>query len=299
MQFQNKSLPLRAGIALLLAASAQDVLACSTCKCGDYTITLLGAEKPYSGRFRLGLDSLYRSEAQGAGLDRQEASEFRTTLGLAYSLSPDLTLAAQLPFVRKEIESPNLARQEAQGLGDIDLTARWVLFRQGGESGRHLAGLRGGLRLPTAAQVETGGQKLDIDVQPDAGALVPSLGGWYGYYRFPWFATVSATFFKYGEGHQNFHGGDVALVSALAQYGISQTLALQLGIDARQSGKNKFSGVSDPDSGGFLSMGFAGVAVRLGEDLLLNAGAQLPVAESLNGEQDEDTSFRVGLTYDF
>jgi hypothetical protein len=285
-------------IATLLPGQA---LACSTCKCGDNTLTLLGSEKAYGGRFRVGVDVLLRSESSGEpGVDEQATDEVRTTLGLAYSLSPDLTVALQIPLVRKEIQAANLAQQKASGLGDIDLAGRWVLVRSGGLSGRHLAGLRAGVRLPTAAEVEDGdGELLDIDVQPDAGATAPNIGGWYGYYRFPWFATVSATYFTFSEGHQEFQAGDAGLYSALAQYGLSQNLALQLGLDARQSRRNRFSGVADPDSGGLLTMAFVGAAVRFGPDLLLHGGVQLPLIENMNGVQDEDPNFRVGLTYDF
>ncbi|HEY1076738.1 MAG TPA: hypothetical protein VGE51_08610 [Fontimonas sp.] len=286
--------------AALLGAGPLPALACSTCKCGDYTITLLGTEKPYAGRIRFAADTLFRSETVGSGVTEQETEERRLTLGLAYSFSENLTLTLQVPFVNKTLDSASLAAQEAEGLGDIDLGARWVLYRDGAVSGRHLAGLNAGLRLPTAEQVEDGnGQRLDIDVQPDAGATVPSVGGWYGYYRFPWFASVSANYFLYEEGHQNFRGGDVALVSALAQYGITTSVALQLGLDTRHSEKNEFSGVADPDSGGLLTMAFVGAAVRLGDDLLLHAGVQLPLIENLNGEQDEGNSLRLGIGYDF
>ncbi len=285
--------------ALAAAVSSNAALACSTCKCGDYTITLLGSEKAYSGRFRAAVDYVYRSESAGVGAGEQETTEQRTTLGLAYSFSDDITLALQVPFVRKEIEAGNLARQEAEGLGDIDLTARWTLYRNGAVSGRHLAGVRAGVRLPTADEVKADGELLNIDVQPDAGATVPSLGAWYGYYRFPWFATATITAFKYGEGNQQFEGGDAVVVSTLAQYGLTQTFALQLGVDARWSGRNRFSGVADPDSGGTLAMAFAGAALRIGEDFLVHAGAQLPLIEELNGRQDEDPALRVGMTYDF
>ncbi len=287
--------------AALLSAASQPAMACSTCKCGDYTITLMGTEKPYGGRLRFALDYLHRSESQGSGVNRQETDEQRALFGVSYSVSEDLALAIQVPWVRKEIELGNLARQEARGLGDIDLSARWVLYRSDeGVSGRHLAGLRGGVRLPTAEQIkDSAGQRLDIDAQPDAGATVPSLGAWYGYYRFPWFATVSATYFQYGEGHQNFHGGDVGLVSALAQYGLTTSFALQLGVDARHTAKNEFSGAADPNSGGTLAMAFVGVANRFGEDFLLSAGVQLPVIKDLNGAQTEDANFRIGIAYDF
>jgi hypothetical protein len=284
--------------ALISATCAVPAWACSTCKCADNTITLFGTEKAYTGRFRLALDHYLRSEVAGSGAGRQVTDEARSTLGLGYSLTADLTLAVQIPFVRKEIEAGNLARQEASGLGDVDVTARWVLYRSGALTGRHLAGLRGGVRLPTADEVKDNGVKLNIDVQPDAGATAPNLGAWYSYYRFPWFATASATYFTFTEGHQDFQGGDALIVSVLGQYAVSEKLALQLGVDARDSDKNAFSGVADADSGGFLAMGYVGLVRRLGDDLLLYAGYQSPLVERLNGEQEEGNALRVGLTYD-
>jgi hypothetical protein len=294
----------RSAWALTVAVSAAwtpQALACSTCKCGDYTITLFGAEKSFENRFRVAADLIYRSESQGQpGVAERSTEERRTLLGVSYSVNEDLSLAVQVPFVRKEIEDNNLARQKAEGLGDIDLVARWTLYRQGEASGRHLAGLRFGVRLPTADQVrDGGGNRLDIDVQPDAGATVPNLGGWYAYFRFPWFVSLSATYFSFGDGHQEFAPGDAMVASALAQYGVSQRVALQFGVDARYSQKNRFSGVDDPDSGGTLAMAFGGVAVRLYEDLLLNAGIQAPLLDELNGHQEEDPSYRIGVAYDF
>ena len=287
-------------LAGLAAALPSYAWACSTCKCGDYTITLLGSEKPYAGRLVAAIDYLLRSESAGEGLEKQDTDEQRLTLGLAYSFNQDWTLAVQVPFVHKEISSLDLSRQEAEGLGDIDLTARWVAFRSAdGVSGRHLAGLRGGVRLPTADQVHDHGELLDIDVQPDAGATAPNLGAWYAFFSYPWFASASATYFHYTEGHQNFHGGDVGLVSVLGQYALTQTLALQLGVDARQAGKNEFSGVPDPDSGGFLAMGSAGLVWRIGDDLVLSGGGQVELVEHLNGTQQEDPTLRLGISYDF
>lgn len=273
--------------------------ACSTCKCADNTITLFGTEKAFSGRFRIALDHYVRAETSGTGVGEQTTDEARTTLGIAYSLTPDLTLALQIPYVQKELESASLARQEASGLGDIDLSARWVLYRSGALTGRHLAGLRGGVRLPTSDEVEEDGVLLDIDVQPDAGAAAPNIGAWYSYYRFPWFLNLSASYYHFGEGNQDFQAGDSMLASLLAQYGINEKLAAQAGLDLRHSDRNEFSGQVDADSGGTLGMGFVGVAIRVGEELLLNAGYQSPILEDLNGEQKEDSTFRVGMAYDF
>ncbi|MGH8429995.1 MAG: hypothetical protein ACREUF_06300 [Solimonas sp.] len=287
--------------AVAVGAWSSPALACSTCKCGDYTITLLGAEKAFSGRFRAAVDYIDRSESQGQpGVDQRRTDEQRMLLGFAYSFNDRFTVAAQLPLVRKKIVEANLASQEAEGLGDIDLVGRWSLYRSNGEVLRHAAGLRFGVRLPTAEEVEDRqGNTLDLDVQPDAGATAPNLGGWYAYYRFPWFLTASATYFLYGDGHQDFSPGNAATAALLGQYAVNPALALQLGLDSRYSLRNQFSGITDPDSGGFLASLSAGLAYRIGEDLLLNAGAQIPAIEDLNGEQDEDTTYRVGVTYDF
>lgn len=286
-------------LALAMEATPLSGWACSTCKCADNTITLFGTEKAFSGRFRVALDYYVRSESSGSGVGEQTTDEERTTLGIAYSLTPDLTLALQIPYVQKELESASLARQEASGLGDIDLSARWVLYRSGALTGRHLAGLRGGVRLPTSDEVEEDGVLLDIDVQPDAGATAPNIGAWYSYYRFPWFVNISASYYTFSEGNQDFQAGDTLLASLLAQYGLNEKLAVQAGLDLRRSDKNEFSGVTDPDSGGTLGMGFVGLAMRVGEELLLNIGYQSPVLESLDGEQEEDAAFRVGMAYDF
>jgi hypothetical protein len=299
MHFPTRGAAVMAGLAAALLQTPAH--ACSTCKCGDYTISLFGAEKPFASRFRIGLDYLHRSETQGdPGVFARKTDEQRLLLGLSYNLTEDLSFAVQAPFVRKQISDSNLARQEAEGFGDVDLIGRWTLYREGGISGRHLAGLRFGLRLPTTEQVRDGnGDKLDIDVQPDAGATVPNLGGWYAYFRFPWFVTATATYFSFGDGHQDFSPGDAFVASALGQYGIGQALALQLGVDARHARKNRFSGVTDEDSGGTLAMAFGGVAVRVLDELVISAGVQLPLINDLNGFQEEDPVYRLGLAYDF
>ncbi|ULQ47819.1 hypothetical protein JN531_005890 [Flagellatimonas centrodinii] len=285
-------------LALLGASSA--ALACSTCKCGDYTINLFGAEKPFEQRFRVGADLLIRSESQGdPTVNARETEETRLLLGLAYSLNEDVTVALQLPFVRKTLEDNTLARQEAEGFGDADLVARWVLYRQGAVSGRHLAGVRAGVRLPTSEQVrDSSGARLDIDVQPDAGAWAPNVGAWYGYYRFPWNVNATVTWLQFANGRQGFDPGNALVASVHGQYGVTQTVALQAGLDARYAQRNRFSGVVDPDSGGTLAMVFAGAAVRLFDELILNAGVQLPLLDRLNGVQEEDPVVRFGFAYD-
>ncbi len=285
---------------VVLALPSGPALACSTCKCGDPTITLTGSEKPYAGRFRIGLDYLVRSETEGnpAALEATTDEE-RLTLGLVYSVNQRLTLLARIPYVWKERRDNTLAFMEADGFGDIDLIARYHL--QPERNRRHLYGITGGVRLPTTEEVEdANGQALDIDVQPDAGATSVSLGGFYQYFAAPWFHTASASYVHYtGEGFQGFDPGDSIVGSLRTQYAWSYGLAGQLGLDFRHSGRDQFNGQPDDDSGGFLGNLWLGVAGRVGQELLLYAGVQIPVIDDLNGHQEEDSALQIGLTYDF
>jgi len=290
-----------AAAALLALSAAPPAWACSTCACGDYTITLMGAEKPYAGRLRGAIDFSARSETKGRSgqLDYRDIDEWRTSIGLSYSLDPRLTLGAQLPLVRKRVRSGNLGEIESRGLGDADLLLRWVAW-QDKEMPRHMAGVRAGLRLPTSAQIsDDNGDLVDIDAQPDPGAAAPSLGLWYGYYRFPLFISASGYTMAYGDGNQGFEPGDAFVGSLSAQYALTDALAVQAGLDARHTRTNRFSGVDDPDSGGSLAMGFLGAALRFGPDLLVHAGVQLPLHDALDGAQQEDTAYRAGVAYDF
>jgi len=287
-----------AGLLLLVPSTA--ALACSTCKCGDPTITLLGSEKAYANRIRIGLDTLWRSESQGEpGISERETEEWRSQLGLAWSPVSSLTLAAQIPWVHKEIENPNLARQEAEGLGDIDLLARWTAWDSGSLAGRHLAGLRVGVRLPSADTVTVAGEPLDIDVQPDAGATAPNIGAWYAWFDFPWLINVAATWYAYGDGHQGFEPGDAGVLSIHGQYALNERWATQFGVDARYADYNAFDGERDEDSGGFLAMAWTGIALRLTPDVVVNAGAQWPLFDDFHGTQDEDPAFRASIVFDF
>lgn len=285
-------------LAAALVTAAPSALACSTCACGDYSITVTGLEKPYAGRLRGSLDGSSREESTGAGATLETIEEQRYTLGLSWSPDERLTFSAQLPWVRKHIVDAG-GSLDTDGLGDADLVARLVTFRSEGPVPRHLAGVRLGVRLPTAELVRDGsGAPLDPDAQPGPRAAAPNLGAWYGYYRLPFLLSASVAYLDYATGAQDFRPGNATVGSLTAQYGW-RDWAGQLGLDARHSRPNAESGVDEENTGGTLVMGTVGIARRFGEDLVLNAAWQTPVVTKLYGEQDEENAFRVGIAYDF
>ncbi|ORE85985.1 hypothetical protein ATO7_11848 [Oceanococcus atlanticus] len=287
---------------LTLAAASSSALACSTCKCGDPTITLLGSEKAFSGRFRLGLDLLWRSETQGADNNPRQITtdESRAVLGVAYSASERLSFALQMPYVEKTITRRDFSREQGRGWGDAELTARYRLWKTGPMSGRHIAGLQAGVRAPTGDTVRNNqGQVLNIDAQPDAGAWAGKFGGWYAFHQFPWFVAVSAKYYQFGDAEQGFEPANVWVASASSQYGLTPRFAVELGLDARYSAENRYSGVIDPDSGGTLVVARIGASARLGQELVTRLALQLPAVDELNGDQEEDPTVQVSLAYDF
>ncbi len=291
-----------AAAALLCAATVLAIPAahaCSTCKCADPTITLMGSEKAFSGRTRLGFDLLWRGDELGTADTRQETRETRSTLGLAFSPSERLTLALQLPYVDKTLTLPSLEQQSARGWGDADISLRYRLWRSGPLSGRHLLGLRGGVRLPTSESVRDGqGRKLSIDVQPDAGAYATQAGLWYAYHRHPWFLGLTSVYSAYAAGQQQFNPGDVLNISGTGQYAINPNWALLAGIDTRHAQANSYAGVRDVNSGGDLAMGRIGTALRLGQELVLSLSWQTTLYENLDGEQTESDYVRLSFAYD-
>ena len=287
-----------AAAAVTLAALPAAAQACSTCGCGDYSITLMGIEKPFAGRLRTSMDYAARSESFGVDAGHHELDEGRATLGLSWSPVADATVALQVPYVSKRLVEDGVTT-DTHGFGDADLTARVVLYQDGRTVPHHLGGLRVGLRLPTSERAYADdGTLIDIDAQPDAGALARSLGAWYGYYDLPVLVSFSVAHLFYGHGRQEFDPGDATLASLTGQYGFGD-FAVQVGLDARHAQRNVRAGVVDPDSGGTLLMASPGVAYRFGSDFVVNAGAQLPVVKRLNGAQDETAGWRAGVAYDF
>lgn len=275
--------------------------ACATCLCGDPTITTLGTEKPFKGRMRGSVEYLTRSETVGTpGVSEHEIEEERATYSFSWAPSDHWILGASLPFVRKRVTRFDLSEEEANDVGDADLSARWFLGTDERFPARRLWGLQFGLRVPTSSEQKSGGRAVDFDAQPGAGATIPSAGAWYGYYRLPWLFYGSAMVqVAANEGYQGYEAGDVLLLTGLSQYGVQERLALQLSLDARLKEKDHYDGVSDPDSGGLLVMATPGLAWTVVTDLILSLNYQIPAVQDLNGRQEEDELLRVSLTYDF
>jgi len=286
---------------IVLTVTTDKALACATCLCGDQTLTTLGNEKPFAGRTRLSVNALYREEEMGvAGFNQRKITEQRYTLGVGYWASDKLALSVRLPWSEKTLEDDNLVEQKTAAVGDAEIDTRYYLWSDGLARPRHLLGLQLGTRIPTAEKQTENGVTLDADVQSGAGLWIPSAGVWYGYYQFPWSlnAQIQANV-GIGEGFHDYEFGKTLNSSITGQYALASGVGLQLGIDTRLSARNRYDGIEDDDSGGFIAYLAPGIVVSIAEDWLLHVKIQYAVIDDLNGEHDEDYVAYTGISYDF
>ena len=284
-----------------LLLHAEHLYACATCLCGDPTLTTMGTEKPYAGRMRVGAEYLSRGETVGEpGVSEHVIEEERLTFNFSYSLNEHWIVAASLPLVTKTVDRFDLTHEQGNGVGDMDLTVRWFIGGDNRFPVRELWGMQFGLRVPTSTEQYANDEAIDFDAQPGAGTTIPSLGAWYGYYRTPWFFYTSANYqHAIDEGYQGYQAGDVFLLTGHAQYAVKPGLALQFSLDARAKAQDYYFDVVDEDSGGLLVMASPGLAWTPLDDLIVNVSVQLPVIENVNGRQEEDPTYRLGVIYDF
>lgn len=280
---------------------SENVFACATCLCGDPTLTTMGTEKPFAGRMRTGVEYLSRGETVGEpGAGEHVIEEQRLTYNFSYALNTKWIVAASLPLVTKHVDRYDLSSEQASGVGDMDVYARWFIGGDDLFPARELWGLQFGLRLPTSTEQYANGEPVDFDAQPGAGATIPSIGAWYGYYRTPWFFYASVIYqHAVDDGYQGYQAGDVFLVTGQAQYALNPKLAIQFGLDTRFKDQDRYYGAVDEDSGGTLVMAAPGLAWTPLEDWVVNVGVQLPIIQNGHGRQDEDPTYRLGVIYDF
>lgn len=128
-------------VALLATGGAPStVAACASCGCGDPTLTAMGVEKPFKNRIRLALE-----ERVSAHTDEEGRTILaRTTLAAAWSPSAWVTLGAALPVPSGELRPTSGPLRRFGGLGDLEVYARPLVFRERRFSPRHLLSLLAG-----------------------------------------------------------------------------------------------------------------------------------------------------------
>jgi hypothetical protein len=275
--------------------------ACSTCSCGDPTITSMGTEQSYAGRLRVSLGYSRRADQQGEALvDEEDHEEQRFDLNVAYSPTVWLQLAASLPLLQRDVTEVDLSRDTLRGTGDVEVRARLTAWRDRHFAPHHLLGVSAGMTLPTAGvERDAMGQALDLDHQLGGLAVAPRLGVFYTQLRHPWsiYASVSATHLVLVAGDER--AGDNLAATAALQWQPGEAWGLRLALDGKLEDRSKRRHELLADTGGGALFVSPGVIYSPVMDLVFEAQVQLPVVNGLYGRHSESPVVLVATSYDF
>ena len=288
----------RSVVLACMAFLPSKLLACTSCLCGDPTLTTLGTEKPYAGRMQFGWEAIYREEETGQGPTLKEVDELRHTLSPSYWPNKKIGLAIALPVNSTlNLQLPNGADQQGSGVGDLELSARYYQW----QNRRYNAGFIVGMRLPTGSEQKAAdGRVIDIDAQPAQGIYQARLGFWYSRYQYPWSYHASViSYAGLNEGFQGFDAGHQLTFNSIGQYAATQKISLMFGLEGRTGRADYFLDERDENSGGTIAYGVLGVVGKWGVSGLWHVKVQRDIYNRLNGAHQEPFVIYTGLGYGF
>lgn len=290
---------------LALLGFSRAAWACSVCGCGDPLVDV-GSATPTSGLLRFSLDFQYLT-ADAQSDEDASLTEGLTQLTLrpevVFSPTQKLSLVLQVPLVRKDWALRGRAlveSQRTQGLGDVDLGARWFLFQKSDfvHQRRQEFALSAGTSFPTGSDnAMVDGERLDDHAQLGTGGFGPYLGVLYAVHQDPWNVSASLTGRARTTNSYGYHYGTSLLWSVVGTYRPWDRAGFELGFEGRYAWQDTEDGEVQTNTGGFLLALSPGVKVNLAGRLWLHVKAQVPIATSLYGVQHVGPVFLAGVQY--
>ena len=292
-------------LTLLLAALslswAGHARACAPCGSGDSTLTSAGTEQPFLNRLRSAAELRYRTDAIGRrGLDRTRIRELRADVSTAWAVRDDLFLLASLPLLYREVTETSLARSEIRSLGDVELGAKWFVWRDRSFAPRWLVAVLGGVELPTAPwREDAAGRPLLLEAQPGSGSLDLSFGA-----SLAFFGDALSTYLSLQQrepvvSRSQLQPGRSLRASAALQYQLSEPLAARGLWDVRLDQASRERGARDPNSGGVIAYLGAELLLSPFADFSIVPGARLPALQRLRGSHEEGPILSLALIRDW
>lgn len=289
-----------AAVALLLPLPSS---ACTTCSCGDPTLTAIGEEIPTASSFRAGLLARYwgRDVVHTGGDHSHEYAirELELDLLASYALDDRWVFALQVPLHGRQFSGGHDPARRLYSLGDVELAVRYVVFRDRAFSPNHLVSAIAGLQLPTAPLArDDDGAVLEHDFQAGSGSFDPRVGLTYSFFAFPWSAHAIATAQLPTRGFEDRRLGENVELRAGAQRQFGLGLGARLFAEARVERQSVLRGVREEGTGGFITYAAPAIFYAPRTDLMLEAVAHVPVYAT--GElEGEFPTFTLGGVYSF
>jgi hypothetical protein len=309
MVFRMMSGPLMAAAMLTFAGFAPVAQACSICRCGDPTFNALGKDVVSANGWRFALDWERFAKTQGAPEAQDSVVEQRYTAVMAYTVADRVLLVARVPYSEHtltERDGPDVERTETSGLADPEIYAQVRLWSSPfkGDLGRR-ASISATLGVKTdwgVNDASQGGERLDEHAQPGTGST-DYFAGLSGYYLFDrQSALFGSVQMRVPESNDfDYRYGRIFLANVAYERKLTGRVDSVLELNYRHADRDRIdaSGALDADTGGSVLYLTPRVLFHVGGGLVLRVAAQVPLAQSLHGEQDEKTVYNLGLTYTF
>jgi hypothetical protein len=284
-----------AALALTFTPSRAD--ACASCGCGDPTLTAIGSDIPFEGRVRAYSGLRYWSAGTDAGGGRLQ--EARMDLAATWSATPWLVLGVDLPLQTRALDGLT-SFSNGKGLGDLQVSARAVVFRDRSFAPEHLVNVVAGLQMPSAMVVRdaNGNAVKSSDAQLGTGAWDPLVGAGYAWFGGAWSANVDLRFRLSTTGFFGLREGNATLGALGLQYQPWTRLGFRMGVESKYEGAAKAPPVADDqgDPASFVTFVSPALVAAVTPDFLLNLSFHVPVVDT--GDHHVGPVLQLGATWD-
>jgi hypothetical protein len=290
-------------LAVAVLAPRARAIACATCSCGDPTLTATGVEQPYKNRLRVAgvaVEERYDSHAAGDPSYGDQTWSLRSGLLVTWSPLARLTLGAFLPWVTTWIMDSHSTLSTVNGLGDLELSARVVAFRDRKFAPHHLLWGSAGLKMPTGPfQRDAEGYPISDDDQPGSGSWDPFFGATYAWFSGGLASLFAATTYRLATaGRHNYQRGSSLSWSAAVQLQPFTWGAILIGLDGHWATPDRLNGHEMPDSGGVVARFAPGLLFAPRTDLTVRLNVAVPIVQALYGNQHDGTQVLLSMAYD-
>jgi hypothetical protein len=280
--------------------------ACSQCECGSPTPPGFLLETS-AGRFGYGIEDRYLSKenvlADAPG--HEEQTEHRISGLVFYRPSSRLGMQVRLPYVfKKNIESAvgeSQVTTHSDGIGDASVRTRLEVARFGQAlSPPRTMALIADVTVPTGSDDHTdaSGERLEAHLQPGTGSWAGMAGVAFdaSLRGSALSASVLARF--NGTNGDGYHYGNALLLNAGYARTLSPSWEAALELNGRSARRDKTEeGSNDPNSGGSLLYVAPSVRYSVSGLASIQFMLQIPVAQSLYGDQTERATARLGVVF--